>query len=306
MDFRVYQKNASKTFKQHPVLNEQQAQLMDWLLGLLGESGEFAEHIKHHLFHGESLNKLYLAKELGDILWYLTALATTLKISLADIATLNLAKLDFRYSSGFNAAQSATRHENEKVFEQTMLYKQLADRIMKEGTMNSNLNVIFVGPDGAGKTTLATSLAKKLQFDYYKGTFKEENKYELTKQLISRRNTIFDRFYFPDEIIYRQVKGDPVLFTEIADFYALAPVMKAGGFRFIYVTASLATLTERVATRGDGYVKSSDLAKILELYDAFFKHTNIPFIRIDTTDEPAEVLLDRLLTQYKFWPGGKE
>ena len=72
-------------------------------LGLCGESGEIAEKIKKaiHKSNGEnstfdkilSEQKEALQKELGDVLWYLSALATELDISLSDVANTNLKKL---------------------------------------------------------------------------------------------------------------------------------------------------------------------------------------------------------------------
>jgi len=67
-------------------------------LGLSGEVGEVSEHVKR-ILRGEDNGEMSkervknLKKELGDVLWYLTQLATELGISLDDIATENLKKL---------------------------------------------------------------------------------------------------------------------------------------------------------------------------------------------------------------------
>jgi NTP pyrophosphatase (non-canonical NTP hydrolase) len=66
-------------------------------LGLMGEAGEVAEKIKKVIRDKKSkldLNtKLEIKKELGDVLWYLSQLATELDLDLEDVASLNLEKL---------------------------------------------------------------------------------------------------------------------------------------------------------------------------------------------------------------------
>lgn len=61
-------------------------------LGLCGESGEVAEKIKKYLRDG-TLNDKEVAKELGDVLWYIANLAEDLGYDLAEIADMNLEKL---------------------------------------------------------------------------------------------------------------------------------------------------------------------------------------------------------------------
>ncbi len=61
-------------------------------LGLCGEAGEVAEKIKKFLRDG-TLNDKEVAKELGDVLWYIANLAEDLGYDLAEIADMNLEKL---------------------------------------------------------------------------------------------------------------------------------------------------------------------------------------------------------------------
>lgn len=61
-------------------------------LGLTGESGEFSEKVKKWIRDGD-IDKRLAAKELGDVLWYITASAKELGYSLQDIAEMNAVKL---------------------------------------------------------------------------------------------------------------------------------------------------------------------------------------------------------------------
>ena len=71
--------------------------LSSYALGLAGETGEVVEPIKKHLYHGQALDHSNLCEELGDVLFYVSALATLLGLSLEDIANTNLTKLAGRY-----------------------------------------------------------------------------------------------------------------------------------------------------------------------------------------------------------------
>ncbi len=78
-------------------------------LGLTGEAGEVADHVKKALGHGHPLDRAKLAKELGDTLWYIAALAEELGLCLDDIATGNIRKLEARYPDGFSTQASLER-----------------------------------------------------------------------------------------------------------------------------------------------------------------------------------------------------
>jgi NTP pyrophosphatase (non-canonical NTP hydrolase) len=64
-------------------------------LGLCGEAGEVAEKVKKFLRDG-TLDDREVAKELGDVLWYLSNLAEDLGYDLMEIATMNIYKLEDR------------------------------------------------------------------------------------------------------------------------------------------------------------------------------------------------------------------
>lgn len=78
-------------------------------LGIAGESGEVADIVKKELGHGHTTDRLKLAKELGDVLWYVAVLANRYGFSLHEIGSLNIEKLRNRYPEGFESEKSINR-----------------------------------------------------------------------------------------------------------------------------------------------------------------------------------------------------
>lgn len=79
------------------------------VLGLVGEAGEVADKVKKFYRDNQfevscedavaelpAMLRLEIAKELGDVLWYVSAIASDLGYSLEEIAELNIEKLDSR------------------------------------------------------------------------------------------------------------------------------------------------------------------------------------------------------------------
>lgn len=73
-------------------------------LGLAGEAGEVCEKIKKIMRDKMGVitreDALELSKELGDVLWYISALASELDVSLSIIAEKNIEKLSSRQERG--------------------------------------------------------------------------------------------------------------------------------------------------------------------------------------------------------------
>lgn len=83
-------------------------------LGLAGEAGETVELVKKWAFHDRPLDRAKLTKELGDVLWYLTALARTQGITLEEVAAENVAKLEARYPTGTYSHEANHARVDEK------------------------------------------------------------------------------------------------------------------------------------------------------------------------------------------------
>lgn len=78
-------------------------------LGLVGEAGEVADLIKKIVYHKHDVDREKMKEELGDVMWYLAALATCAGISLSDVARANVEKLERRYPNGFSQEASRNR-----------------------------------------------------------------------------------------------------------------------------------------------------------------------------------------------------
>ena len=106
MTVNEYQKLALTTL--NPALDKKDV-LINGVMGLCGESGEAIDIVKKWLAQGHPLDRALLAKELGDIAWYLAETAYALDIPLEDIFQANIDKLRKRYPEGFDAQRSLHR-----------------------------------------------------------------------------------------------------------------------------------------------------------------------------------------------------
>jgi len=69
-------------------------------LGLSGEAGEVANKVKKVMRGDSGADFSCVPDELGDVLWYLAAIATDLGVTLEEIANKNIEKLYDRRARG--------------------------------------------------------------------------------------------------------------------------------------------------------------------------------------------------------------
>jgi len=104
MEFGEYQKKSRVT----ALYNDAGKNFIYPTLGLAGETGEVVEKIKKLIRDGSAYEpsqvseekKTEIAKEMGDVVWYLAQLATEFELSFDDIAAQNLEKLMSRLDRG--------------------------------------------------------------------------------------------------------------------------------------------------------------------------------------------------------------
>ena len=97
MNINEYQQQASET----AIYKDK---LIYPTLGLAGEAGEIANKVKKILRDNsgnlqESVREDLIC-ELGDVLWYIAALATDLNVELSEVANKNIEKLNSRKNRG--------------------------------------------------------------------------------------------------------------------------------------------------------------------------------------------------------------
>ena len=87
--------------------------LLQGVMGMCGESGEAIDIVKKYIFQGHQIEREHLAKELGDVLWYVATTATAIGYSLEEVMMMNLEKLQERYGEQFSADRSMNRMEGD-------------------------------------------------------------------------------------------------------------------------------------------------------------------------------------------------
>lgn len=107
MTINEYQKAALRT------ASDKCRSLANCAMGLSGEAGECTDLIKKHLFHDHELDKEHLAKELGDVCWYIAVCADVIGYDLETIMRMNDDKLQVRYPIGFEVEKSINRKEGD-------------------------------------------------------------------------------------------------------------------------------------------------------------------------------------------------
>jgi NTP pyrophosphatase (non-canonical NTP hydrolase) len=101
-----YQRAAARTI--NPGLSGEE-RLIDAAAGLAEEAGEVLGLVRKHAYMAHLLDRERLTRELGDALWCLAAVATSLDVTLDDVASANVEKLRRRYPEGYSDEASRAR-----------------------------------------------------------------------------------------------------------------------------------------------------------------------------------------------------
>ena len=112
-NFTEYQELSKRTMPLYDNVVIHRDTMINYALGVAGEAGEVADLIKKKQFHGHEVTADEIKKELGDVLHYLSGIATLFDIDLEDVATANIEKLRKRYPNGFSVEDSIARKDVE-------------------------------------------------------------------------------------------------------------------------------------------------------------------------------------------------
>lgn len=132
--------------------------------------------------------------------------------------------------------------------------------------------LILEGPDGSGKTTLATRLHATTGYPIYHRSKPEndEDKANMMEQLKADfkkyKNVIVDRCWY-SEIVYGNVMRDGSV-IDYPEMYDLERLALSKGALLIYCTGDPAAMYKRATARGEDYITSfADYMQICRSYD---------------------------------------
>ena len=82
------------------IMTTGQDRMIENVLGLVGEAGEIAEKVKKQIRDGSLVSGEEIIKELGDVVFYITALANYFDSDLDEVLQKNVDKLNSREERG--------------------------------------------------------------------------------------------------------------------------------------------------------------------------------------------------------------
>ncbi len=86
-----------ETFGEYQDLIEEMPLYDDLFYGLITEVGEVVDIVKKGSRPGRSIDRVHLGEEIGDVLWYLTRVASHYNLELGALALGNVEKLNKRH-----------------------------------------------------------------------------------------------------------------------------------------------------------------------------------------------------------------
>lgn len=95
----------------------QVARLLTAVIGMMAESGEFAEVVKKKVFQADTQFSddeiFHMKRELGDVLWYWVQGCIALGFTPEEVMQENINKLEKRYPNGFEVIRSEVREQGD-------------------------------------------------------------------------------------------------------------------------------------------------------------------------------------------------
>lgn len=93
---------------------EWEGRLQHALLGITSEAGEIADTIKKCVIYEQPLDRMNIAEEIGDIMWYIALLANACDLDLGVCMEQNIKKLQKRYPEKYTDAAAAARADKKE------------------------------------------------------------------------------------------------------------------------------------------------------------------------------------------------
>lgn len=109
-DYEVDVRRTAKSCETQEV-DGQTLNILHWSLGLSGEVGELVDTVKKHVFYNQPFDMVNAKEELGDILFYVAAMASEIGLSLEEVMEANKAKLELRYKDGYSDEAAKSRFD---------------------------------------------------------------------------------------------------------------------------------------------------------------------------------------------------
>jgi NTP pyrophosphatase (non-canonical NTP hydrolase) len=85
----------------HRLQNEDTCKLLHAGIGLSTEANEVLDMLKKHIYYGKPIDKVNLAEECGDILWYVSIVCRVSGLSIEQLMEMNINKLAKRFPEKF-------------------------------------------------------------------------------------------------------------------------------------------------------------------------------------------------------------
>lgn len=85
------------------------ARIEHGVMGIVTEAGELMDAIKKSKIYNKELDRVNLAEEAGDIMWYLAILCDELDVSFESVWEKNIAKLKARYPEKYSDHHALNR-----------------------------------------------------------------------------------------------------------------------------------------------------------------------------------------------------
>ncbi len=107
MNIKTYSKLIKRTL---PDLGSELNNQMHMAIGASTETGELLDAYKKLFAYNKPLDKINIAEEIGDCLWYLINLCGMLELNIEDILENNIEKLQTRFPDKFTQEDANIRN----------------------------------------------------------------------------------------------------------------------------------------------------------------------------------------------------